>query len=312
MNNFKPMLACNVTFEYLKQNCPSKLLASPKMDGIRATVIKDDNGLIQVLGRSGKPIKNLNIQRKLGTGLLVGFDGELIVGSPTASDCYRKTQSYVNSEYGGGESFDFYVFDKCNTGRDNYGQRNDRLRLATAMLSGTAIYKHVQLMPSTVVCGIDEIKEIHQEHLKMGYEGTMLRDLSAMYKNGRSTLTRMELMKIKPMQDSEAEILGYSPAMANTNEAKKSPLGYTERSSHKANLVSKDYLGSLQVRDLVSGCVFNIGCFDGLTEIDKREMYKIGDSLIGQIVKYSFMDYGIKGNTPRFPVFRGFRDKTDL
>jgi len=56
------------------------LLASPKLDGIRAIV---RNG--QVLGRSLKPLPNKLIQRMLGREDLEGLDGELIVGNPQDS-----------------------------------------------------------------------------------------------------------------------------------------------------------------------------------------------------------------------------------
>ena len=99
---FKPMLASKVTkFDALK----FPLLASVKLDGIRATV---QGG--KLLSLTLKPLPNKAIQ-KLFAGLPEGLDGELILGDPAAPDCFRKTSSKVMSPDEDAEGIVFHVFD---------------------------------------------------------------------------------------------------------------------------------------------------------------------------------------------------------
>ena len=71
------------------------LLASPKLDGVRALII---NGI--VMSRSFKPIPNAHVQELFGRPEYNGLDGELIVGAPTDKDVYRNTTSGVMSQAG--------------------------------------------------------------------------------------------------------------------------------------------------------------------------------------------------------------------
>lgn len=104
---FKPMLAAAVE-DVSALTFP--LIASPKLDGIRCIV---RNGV--AYSRSNKPIRNRYIQQCVSeySSDLEGLDGELIVGSPTACDVYRVTNSAVMSA-DGTPDFKFFVFDRIN------------------------------------------------------------------------------------------------------------------------------------------------------------------------------------------------------
>src|ERR1035438_433698 len=109
---FKPMLAGTMK-DTSKLHFP--MLASQKLDGIRATV---QGG--QLLSQILKPIPNENVQA-LFKGLPEGIDGELIVGDPLAPDAYRKTVSLVMSDdkpldWFKGEVVRLHVFDKYGSG----------------------------------------------------------------------------------------------------------------------------------------------------------------------------------------------------
>ena len=105
----KPMLAAKPKPEDLDATLASlryPLLASPKLDGIRATV---QNG--KLYSRSLKLVPNLALQALWGRTTLDGLDGEIIVGPPTAPDCFARTTSLVMSRDGGSEDAAYYVFD---------------------------------------------------------------------------------------------------------------------------------------------------------------------------------------------------------
>ena len=105
---FRPMLAGTHT-DVAKLIFP--LLASQKLDGLRATV---QGGVL--LSRSLKPLPNKYVQELFGK-LPEGLDGELVVGNPFAPDAFRKTTSLVMSDdkpldFFGDEELVYHVFDK--------------------------------------------------------------------------------------------------------------------------------------------------------------------------------------------------------
>ena len=85
---------------------------SPKLDGIRATVI---DGV--VMSRTMKPIPNPTVQELFGKKKYNGLDGELIIGNPCDEQAFRNTTSAVMSHaHMVGKMKDllhFHVFDDC-------------------------------------------------------------------------------------------------------------------------------------------------------------------------------------------------------
>jgi DNA ligase-1 len=105
MSQFKPLLSAKVDkSEFHRLTYP--LLASPKLDGIRAVVLND-----QLVSRTLKPIPNNFIREALSHPQYDGLDGELIVGEPTDPGIYLKTNSAVMS-VDGEPDFTYYVFDQ--------------------------------------------------------------------------------------------------------------------------------------------------------------------------------------------------------
>ena len=84
MKPFKPMLASPFDEALLK----FPVLASPKLDGVRA-IVRDG----VVLSRALKPIPNKWVQQRFSH--LEHFDGELIVGASNHPDVLRTTTSGV-------------------------------------------------------------------------------------------------------------------------------------------------------------------------------------------------------------------------
>tara|TARA_R100000278_G_scaffold114804_1_gene93422 strand:+ start:328 stop:1086 length:759 start_codon:yes stop_codon:yes gene_type:complete len=64
--------------------------------------------------------------------------------------------------------------------------------------------KHIRYVPSRGVHSLDKAKEIHNDFLEKGYEGSILR-LDGPYKCGRS----YDLMKFKDFSDTEAKIVDW-------------------------------------------------------------------------------------------------------
>jgi DNA ligase-1 len=269
------------------------------------------------MSRSLKPIPNQHVQELFGH--LEGYDGELIVGSPTDKDCFRNTTSGVMSR-DGKPDVNYHVFD-----------RHD-LTACTWEARYRSVAFHPDIVPVThyLVHDHESIEEYENVYLMQGYEGVMLRDPNGPYKNGRSTAKEGWLLKVKRFEDSEALVLGMEEKLHNGNEATIGELGQTKRTSHQENLVPLDTMGALIVRDLKTGVEFNIGT--GFTDEERSWWWDTGGmdvtcdeqvtvqnngSRLLQfaqpylIVKYKFFASGSK-DKPRFPSYEGIRHKEDM
>ena len=283
---FRPMLATDAVLDKLK----FPLLASPKLDGVRAVV----RGGV-VYSRSNKPIPNKFVQAKFSK--FEHHDGELIVGSPTSKTCYRDTVSGVMSR-DGTPLVTFHVFDHVEVPVATYIHRAKRIR------AGKFIIK----LQQTLVRDLDELLAMEEDVLAAGYEGLILRSPDAPYKNGRSTVKEGFLLKLKRFVDDEAVVIGFEERMHNGNEATISELGRTKRSSHKAGKTGRGDLGALVCRSS-EGVEFNIGT--GFNDAERAVIWANRSDYLGCLAKYKFFPVGVK-EAPRHPVFLGWRDRVDL
>lgn len=286
---FKPLLASPADLESLR----FPLLASPKLDGVRA-IVKDG----VVLSRSLKKIPNLHVQTLFGVSQLEGMDGELIVGRPVSKTCYTDTVSGV-MRVSGEPSVRFYVFDDITWPERRYDDRRPRIDAAYG--------EHLVEVGQSFVHNLDELLKMEQRYLGMGYEGLILRDPNGKYKFGRSTTKEGILLKLKRFVDAEFEIIGFEERQKNGNEATTNELGRTKRSSHKENKTGRGDLGALVLKHPAG--TFN--CGTGFDDVLRAEIWANRDKYLGQLAKVKFFAIGMK-DLPRHPVYLGLRDANDL
>jgi DNA ligase 1 len=289
---FSPMLAFQKYPDINKLKYP--LLASPKLDGVRAIVRGG-----QLVSRTLKPIPNRYAQ-KLFSGLPEGTDGELIVGAAN-DEPFRRTDSAMMREDGEPDVF-YYVF-------DNYMAQGGFLKRYSVVqkLDGR---ERVVIVLHVGINTPQELSNFELKALDMGFEGGIIRSLDGPYKFGRSTLNEGYLLKLKRYEDSDAVILGSYERMHNGNEATTNALGRTERSSHKANKSGQDTLGGFFVRDVHTGAEFKCPS-SAMKEKERQKIWNNRDSYIGKFIKYKFFPTGAK-DKPRHPVFLAFRSKDDI
>jgi DNA ligase-1 len=295
MSRFKPMLADKADLRLVR----FPMNASAKLDGVRCLAI---NG--QPMSRSMKIIPNRSIQQWFAANakLLEGMDGELIVGSPTHPDVYRTTTSGVMTE-AFAPDFTYFVFDKFDV-PGPYHQR-------VARLPQENLPARLRYLEHEVIHSLDELADFETRMLDLGYEGAMLRGPKSPYKHGRSTANEGFLLKVKRFEDAEAEVIGFDEEMANNNTARTSETGRTVRSSHQANKVGKGTLGAWVVKGVTAfpDVTFRIGT--GMDDAMRASAWNHRDTLLGKIIKYTYFNIGVK-DSPRHPVFKGFRDLIDL
>lgn len=253
---------------------------SPKYDGIRAI---GHNGM--AYSRNGILIPNKTVQAYFANGDLDGFDGELISG-PHDVDVFKRTSSVVRTIEGSSD-WHFLVFDVVL----NLVPFETRLVILLDRLhkmKSNARHK-VSAVPQTIISQLSELDVFEQQCLAAGFEGVMLRNLLAPYKNGRATENSQDLLKVKRFKDSEATVLDWAPLI------------------DKAGNVQSDKMGSLRVKDTSSYVEFYIG--SGFT-LAERFLYAVKPP-IGAMLTYQFFEQGAY-DKPRFPTFKGFRPHFDL
>jgi DNA ligase 1 len=299
---FKPMLAPNETPDFNTLRFP--LLASIKLDGIRATV---QGG--QLLSRSLKPIPNKFVQERFRR-LPEGLDGELICGNPF-QDPYKRTHSIVMSDdkpldfYGG--TIWYFVFDK-------YGDLGFRTRFVNAVQSvATCDNEYTASLLHHRIDSVEQLEQFEKETLSQGFEGVMLRSTDGPYKQGRSTLLQGWLMKIKRYQDAEALIMDCYAEQENNNEEFKNELGRTARSSAKAGKTDKEQLGGFNVvgqGKFYNGIDFKVPN-SSITHEERKVLWAKRDDLKGKLLTYKFFQNG-SDVRPRHPVYKGMRSREDM
>jgi DNA ligase-1 len=289
----RPMLAAP-TKQIDLDNLWFPLLASPKIDGIRALNV---NG--KLLSRTLKEIPNLHTQSLFSSPEYQGLDGELAVGNPYDKNLMQQTMSGVMSQDGTPDVI-WWVFDRW----DMQAPFEDRFKSLP-----TFKYSPIKAVPHIVVNNYLELGTFEQWALEKGFEGVMLRAPNGPYKQGRSTLKERYLLKVKRFEDGEAIVLDTVEQMTNNNEATKDERGYTKRSTHKAGKEAAGTLGALRVREVRTGIEFDVGT--GFTAEQRRNLWEGRRFLPGKIIKYKHFAIGVL-DKPRFPTFVSFRDKRDM
>lgn len=270
---------------------------SNKIDGVRCYI---DKGV--ALSNANKPLPNEALQAWAyrNAGVLQGYDGEVIKRGNFTD--FNVNQSLVMSK-DGGKDFQFLVFDIMDVPYLPYSHRLSTLETNDVFSIHPS---KVVVLPQFVVHTAEELQAYWDGCVEQGLEGAIARNMDAPYKYGRSTLKEQYVIKLKVWHDAEATIIGFNEKMKNNNKAAMSELGLSKRSSHKVNKAGTNTLGSLVVRRITDyGDCFCIGT--GFTAKQRKELWKIRDSLIGQQCTYKFISEDEDTLIPRHPVFKGLR-----
>jgi DNA ligase-1 len=272
-----PILAATINTE---KDIPSfPLLATPKVDGVRALMVKG-----QLVSRTIKPIPNRRIRAILESLLPDGADGEIYCG-----DLYTTTSTAMSFDADG--NFKFFWFDWAYDVDTPYSKRVSSIE--TYIEVNEVDNRHIIPLIPHVVRDLEELYNYEKQVLNQGFEGIMLRIPDGKYKSGRSTLKEGLLVKLKRSADSEATIIG------------------TEELIHRAGLQTckaGDTLGAIIARG-TDGTEFRIGT--GYTADQRLALWANRDIIVGRIVKYKHSEKGTK-NKPRCAVFIGTRHEDDM
>lgn len=303
MNFTKPMLAASLLPSSVEHTdakileAMSKLrypvLATIKKDGIRALRL---NG--SLLSRTLKPIPNKSI-RDRSLILPGGFDMEL--WNPELN--YEEIESIVMSrEHPRSDLIQFHILDWFGK-EGGYMNRCYEIRKWQTD-PNISCPPHQPLYTANSL--LTWFKVVERE----GHEGICFRTLNSPYKQGRSTLKEQYLIKLCRFHTSECVILSMIEQYENINETKRHATGQMNRSSHGFNMIGKDTLGALEVKDIHSNIEFKIGTGVGLDDKKRKEMWMNKEKYVGTVWKYKYKGGG--KNKPRSPILLGKRDIIDI
>ena len=210
--HFKPMLAHK--FDNKRVDWSKPVFIQPKLDGIRCIMTADG-----CYSRNGKKFMNVQhlytkaIQDLFKANPLLVIDGELY--NHDLRDNFEKIVSLVRKQKPKPEDrkearkliqYHVYDFVMAYKGKlDLIESDMNRYEKRMHQLVCSDMYgKHIRYVPSRGGHSLDKAKEIHNDFLEKGYEGSILR-LDGPYKCGRS----YDLMKFKDFSDTEAKIVDW-------------------------------------------------------------------------------------------------------
>ena len=310
----KPALASDAQLSLLLY----PLIAQAKIDGIRALNL---SGVLT--GRSLDPFKGYQVSEHFSRPEFTGLDGEMILGDkPNSPDRLCSLTTGAMSRFKGISTMPdihWFVFDWLGAPDQPYEERYRTLKQKVENLANPRVH----LVPFEVANNEQALLAIIAKHALEGYEGTIVRNPKAKYKEGRPTKLGMELLRFKPWLDSEALIVGVTQGNTNENEATTNRLGRTERSSAQDGMVPNGRVGSIQgilLEDIYDPVSKTLLFRKGLAvTISKGEMtneeaayyWENPSEIVGKIAKWSHMTHGIK-DLPRFPIFKSLRMLEDM
>ncbi len=255
-------------------------IIQPKYDGFRCRAIpqsiitRPDHPPGHILLSSGEEmifsvphinemLDKLKIQAELDGELYCHkrpFDGE----NGIEAICSRTVN--LHSDY---RSISYHVFDIVN--------ELPQMRRLILIESLRGLHPDLVVAPFYLCESLEEILKIYDNLIEQGYEGIIVRQCDAPYVKKRS----IWVMKFKPKQKDEYEIVGFKEEFSKDHEP-------------------KDTLGAL-ICISGDGNVFDVGT--GFTDERRKQLWEGRDLLIGQIavVKYQHISSGRQ--VPRFPVF---------
>ena len=197
----KPMLAHKYDDNRVDWSLP--VYIQPKLDGVRCLFTKHG-----AFSRTGKQFKNLaHIELALISFFKdnpdVILDGELYNHElkhdfEKIISLVRKQKPTADDRLEAKQLVQFHMYDYIDGKYDNYKTRMQNL------VTSDIYDAQIKYVPAKLVDSYNYARELHQQFLDQGYEGSIIR-LDGLYKHGRS----YDLMKFKDFSDTEATIIGY-------------------------------------------------------------------------------------------------------
>ena len=277
-SNFIPTFDVALAQKFdMKRVKEDSVYVEPKLDGIRCLAVVE-SGEAKIFTRAGKLITNFDntLGREL-TSLGDGcYDGEIMSNDFTdlMRQVYRKQNVDVSDVYLG--LFDYIPLQEWKSKQGKLSCK-ERFTILSERLR-THDLDYLRLV-TRAVCKADYnlIKEYHDKFVEVGYEGAMIKDITAPYCFGRD----WSVMKFKAFFDADVPITAL--------------LEGTGKHSGKLGSFVVDYKG-VEVR---------VG--SGLTDDLREQIWSDKAAHIGRTIEVRYQEETPDGSL-RFPTFVCFRN----
>jgi len=257
------------------------VLVQPKINGVRCRTKIDKVTALTLRSSEDNEIVSvphiLTEVKHLFSAVPALLDGELYVHNTPLGDITSITSRVVNL-HPNHDVIEYHIFDIIDS-------RADMSQLAMVMLSmQKAIEKyklrHLKVVPTLVVTGIDEIMGCKERWVSEGYEGIIIRKYDGKYVEKRST----EIMKSKKRR--------LTPAVVLRAIEEESIHGY-----------KKGTLGAVECV-LDDGTIFKVGT--GFTAQEREDWWPT--ELLGKTIVVEYQELTAAG-VPYAPSFKGVIDE---
>ena len=288
----RPMLANTFSFDTYKSKSRAFKISFPsyiqrKYDGIRCiSYLKDDKVILE--SRKGIEFQNFGVLKdqlyelfkKLPKNFY--FDGELytdkldfeVISGLIRLHEKKITQKDVDSI----NEIEYHIYDFVDLDNENIIYKDRHKYLTDFLSSNINNISLCKTVDTILVEKLDDIKIYHDNFVKDGYEGIMIRDMNGIYEiNKRSKY----LQKFKEFLEEEFKIVGFHEGSSD------------EKGSVIWNCVTKDNQ-EFSVRPK--------GTFES-----RKKLFDEGDKYIGKLLTVIFQEYSAE-SIPRFPVGKSIRD----
>ena len=275
----KPMLAYPVSNKPINYN--NKIFMQPKLDGVRC-VIQYENGNVTAYSRTGKEWKNIdhilfNLRPWFILNRNVILDGELYNHSLKDNfekiiSLVRKTKPTDEDRLEAAQYTEFHCYDIIDETK-TFEERN---KFIIQNVPRNHTIKHV---PTYTVESEVTAKLMHNQNLKDGYEGSILRT-NDVYACKRSH----NLRKFKDFSDTEATIVGFVEGKGKR----------------------KGTLGKFLMRD-ADGIEFGCPPGKGYNYKDLSNLLHRAKHYVGATATFTYFER-TKAGSYRHPLFKCIRD----
>ncbi len=298
-----PLKAPNTEWDIETLQYP--VLVSYKLDGIRCIYKRSE-----ILSASMKPIPNVRLKEKFKNLKIKEYviDGELYSHDHHFTD---HVSTFMSKDKPIPDGFKFYVFDVISLQEWNSGEYvspylKRYLDVCTFFEKDDFFVPHKHCNVNTRAQLQSKIDSAESK----GYEGIMIRNPDALYKNGRATTKQNIIHKHKFWEDYDAKIVAVNELYGNLKDIERE---YDEtghiKSVHSISLKEpKNTFGSFTCRiDDNPEKEINIGSWQGLTDELRDQIWRSPDQYINRWVRFKSMSVGEK-HLPRIPKDLEFRD----
>jgi len=295
-----PTFSCSLAQTYNRKKLPKRFAIEPKLDGYRCLAIHRGD-YVELRTRNGKELTGYRSIEEAVKLLTPGYvyDGEIMSESGTFSDMQKVAfKKDVEDKPGVFNLFDMIPIDEFykNASTESNEIRRNRLGIVIGDIRNKGMLPNVlelveqrrytpEIMEELFE-GIDpeeKIMENHRMYLAKGYEGSMIKDLDAVYECKRS----WSIQKVKDMDTLDLIITAVQPGLPG------SKLEYT--------------MGAVTVE--YKGYEVNVG--SGFSESMRNHIWDNRNEMINKVIEVKYFEEtkDKEGNLSlRFPIFMGFRD----